>query len=336
MTKTRVRSRFTTNVLGIAAVAVVIGGAGLGVTSASAAIALPTTTTVVSSLNPSVVGDAVTFTASVTKSVGIPLGTVQFMDGATLLNTVSLVNGTAQYATSALTAGTHDITAQYVPDALDLTSLLSVSSVLTQIVNTATGGGGGGGGGGVCLPGQTTPTPTISAPARVVGPHAVTVHGTAAANDPVDLYQKTAGSTTVSKVGSTVAGATGTYSFSRNIARNTSFAVQDRGACGPATSSTATTKVALAVTETLSSPKKGRLRMRAATAPRAANQLARFYRVKKGGARVLLAKVATGAKGVAHKTISARSGKRYRVLVTVSAPAGNLPGQSKAQAVTIR
>ena len=335
---TQRRTFVLSKILGLATVATVAGASFVGLTPAAAAVALPTTTSVTSSLNPSVVGDPVTFTATVVKSVGVPLGTVQFMDAGSLLSTVSLVSGSAQYTTSSLTAGTHDITAKYVPDPLDLTSLLSLSSTLTQVVNTATGGGGGGGGGGlpVCLPGQTTPTPTISAPARVVGPQAVTVHGTAAPNDPVDLFQQTAGSSAIAKVGSTTASATGAYSFSRNVSKQATFVARDKGVCGSVNSAKAVTKVAIAVTETVSSPKKGRLRLRATTAPRVANQLARFYRVKKGGTRVLLAKVATGAKGVAHKTIDARSGKRYRVLVTVSAPPGNLAGTSKAQAVTVR
>ena len=76
--------------------------------------------------------------------------------------------------------------------------------------------------------------------------------------------------------------------------------------------------------------------MTATTLPRAANQLARFYRVKSNGARVLLAKVATGARGIARARISAPSHKRYRVIVKVSAPPGNLPGKSKIGAIRIR
>jgi hypothetical protein len=308
----------------------------LGATTASAAVVpLPTTTTVLSSLNPSVVGDVVTFTATVTKSVGTPVGTVQFLDAGSLLSTLPLAGGTTQLVTSALPVGSQAITAAFVPDPLDLTSLPSVSPILTQVVTTATGGGGGGGG-GICLPGQKTPTPTISAPARVVGPHAVTVHGTAAANDPVDLYQRVAGAPAASKVGSTVASASGTYSFTRNISRQTAFAVLDSGACGPATSASAVTKVVLAVALTVTSPKKGKLRMHALTAPRVANQLARFYRVKKDGTRTLLAKVATGPKGGAQKTVKAPSGKVYRVIAKVSAPTGNLPGHSKAAAQRVR
>jgi len=163
----------------------------------------------------------------------------------------------------------------------------------------------------------------------------VTVKGTAGANDKVDLYQKATGSP-AAKVGSTVASASGTYSFTRNIAKQTTFAVQASGACGPATSTTAVTKVALGVALTLTSPKKGKLRMRALTSPRVANQLARFYRVKKDGTRTLLAKVATGANGAAHKSVKAKSGKHYRVIAKVSAPTGNLAGVSHARGIRVK
>lgn len=327
------RARLTVT-LGIAVCAAMVS---VGATSASALVPPTTTTIVNSSANPSVVGQAVTFTATVTKSLGgTPAGTVQFLDAGALLNTLPLVGGAAQIVTSSLTQGSHGITAVFVPaNPLDLTTPPSVSAVLTQVVNTATGGGGGGG--GICIPGVTppTPVPTISAPARVVGPHAVSVHGTALANDPVDLLVKPAGASTGSKVASVIASASGTYSFARNVSKQTAFSVQDRGACGTKTSATVLTKVALAVGLIAKSPKKGKLRLSATTAPKAPNQLVRFYRVK-SGKRVLLAKVATSAKGTAHKTIAARSGKRYRVIATVHAPSGNLPGQSKRVAVRVK
>jgi len=328
--------------VGLTATAALLGSVAIGTTSASALGPAPTTTTLTSSLNPSMVGDAVTLTATVTRSGGTPEGSVAFLDNVVPLGTVTLVGGVAAVTTSTLTAGTHVITATYTPSTADLLNSLPSTSLspLTQVVDTTTGGGGlpGGGGGlpGICLPGQVTPTPTISAPARVVGPQVVTVQGTAAPNDPVDLWQLTAGTTSWAKAGSAVAGATGSYSFSRNIAKNTTFVARDTGVCGPANSAKTVTKVALAVTERLSSPKKGRLRLRAVTAPRVANQLAKFFRLKKDGTRVRLAKVATNAKGVAHKTIKARSGKHYRVYCKVSAPTGNVAGTSKPVKITVR
>ncbi len=69
----------------------------------------------IASLNPSSVGQAVTFTATVS---GLsPTGTVTFNDGATTLGTGPLSSGQATLTTSALTSGTHAITAVYGGDA---------------------------------------------------------------------------------------------------------------------------------------------------------------------------------------------------------------------------
>ncbi len=89
-----------------------------------------TTTAVISSLNPSIVGDSVTFTATVTPSV---TGTVQFFDGAGSLGTGTL-NGSSQttLATAALSAGDHSITGVYSGNAAYNTS---TSPTLTQTVN---------------------------------------------------------------------------------------------------------------------------------------------------------------------------------------------------------
>jgi large repetitive protein len=76
--------------------------------------AAPTSTALASSANPSVFGEAVTFTATVTSSGGTPTGTVQFqVDGAGLGDPVALVGGQAQATTSTLAGGTRLITAIY-------------------------------------------------------------------------------------------------------------------------------------------------------------------------------------------------------------------------------
>ncbi len=96
-----------------------------------------TTTTVVSSANPSVFGQAVTFTATVAvvaPGAGSPSGTVTFLDGATTLGTGTLSGGIATFTTSALAVGSHSITASYGGD----TNFNgSTSAVLTQTVNKA-------------------------------------------------------------------------------------------------------------------------------------------------------------------------------------------------------
>jgi hypothetical protein len=92
-----------------------------------------TTTAVISSLNPSVVGQSVTFTATVTGSS--PTGTVQFKDGTSNLGApVTLSGGSAALTTAALTQGTHSITAVFSGDANNATS---TSFAVVQIVNAS-------------------------------------------------------------------------------------------------------------------------------------------------------------------------------------------------------
>jgi hypothetical protein len=88
-------------------------------------------TALVSSLNPSLVGQSVTFTATVTGAS--PTGTIQFKDGAgNLGGPVAIAGAVATLTTSALTQGTHPITAVYSGDANNLTS---TSPVVQQVVN---------------------------------------------------------------------------------------------------------------------------------------------------------------------------------------------------------
>ena len=97
----------------------------------------PTTTTLVSSLNPSVYGQPVTFTATVTSTAGAPPdGTVTFSNGATTLCTnTPLTGGSAQCPASVFPAGTYpSIAATYSGDA---TFGPSASASLSQTVNQA-------------------------------------------------------------------------------------------------------------------------------------------------------------------------------------------------------
>jgi uncharacterized repeat protein (TIGR01451 family) len=93
--------------------------------------ATTTSTTLSSSVNPSSVGQAVTFTATVTGASGTPTGTVTFFDGGTAIGTATLAAGAASFTTSLLTLGAHNITANYGGSA---GSAASTSSALTQIV----------------------------------------------------------------------------------------------------------------------------------------------------------------------------------------------------------
>jgi hypothetical protein len=96
-----------------------------------------TKTTLTSSVNPSALGQNVTFTATVAISGAggavTPDGTVTFMDGTTVLGTVALSGGTATYATSTLTLGVHPITAVYSGDT-SIEVLGSTSAILNQDV----------------------------------------------------------------------------------------------------------------------------------------------------------------------------------------------------------
>jgi hypothetical protein len=84
------------------------------------AFGTPTTTLVTSSPDPSGYGQAVSFTASVTPTVGggTPTGTVDFTDGSTDLTPggVTMSGGTATFSTFTLSLGSHTITAHYSGD----------------------------------------------------------------------------------------------------------------------------------------------------------------------------------------------------------------------------
>ncbi len=89
-----------------------------------------------SSANPSLVGQSVTFTATVTAPDGggvAPDGTVSFLDGNNTLFTGQLVGGVLTYTTSTLTNGLHPITAVYSGD-VNKEILGETSTVLDQDV----------------------------------------------------------------------------------------------------------------------------------------------------------------------------------------------------------
>jgi hypothetical protein len=94
-----------------------------------------TTTTLTSSLNPSVHNRPVTFTATVVANApgtATPTGTVSFKDGNRTLGSGSLTNGRASLTISNLSKGAHSITAAFGGTAGLLTS---TSSALSQNVN---------------------------------------------------------------------------------------------------------------------------------------------------------------------------------------------------------
>ncbi len=106
-------------------------------------LATPTSVTLTSSANPSTFGQSVSLLATVNTAGGhTPTGNVEFFDGTTLLGTFALggsglstsalAPNQAELSTSALSQGTHSITAVYSGDSLDQPNS---SSPLAQVVN---------------------------------------------------------------------------------------------------------------------------------------------------------------------------------------------------------
>src|SRR3989442_15140045 len=77
-------------------------------------------TTLFRSVNPSVFGQSTTFTATVaavSPGAGTPTGTVNFLDGATVIGSGTLsatAPFTATFSTGTLSVATHSITAKYI------------------------------------------------------------------------------------------------------------------------------------------------------------------------------------------------------------------------------
>jgi hypothetical protein len=135
-------ANFTSSALtvGTHSITTVYGGDGNFTGSTSAALSqvvtkASTTTLLISSINPSVSGKSVTFTATVSSPGGTPTGKVQFFNGTTSLSTVTLSGGVGKYTTSTLPFGTNVITAAYEGDA---NNNPSTSAPVDQVVLIAT------------------------------------------------------------------------------------------------------------------------------------------------------------------------------------------------------
>jgi len=129
----------TTSTLGVGtnSITAVYGGSANYSGSASSALgqvvtAATSAVTLTSSLNPSTLGQSVSFTASVAPQFsGTPSGEVAFKNGSSLLGSVNLTGGVASLTTSSLSSGTLTITASYLPSA----GFSASSGTLTQTVN---------------------------------------------------------------------------------------------------------------------------------------------------------------------------------------------------------
>jgi hypothetical protein len=172
-----------------------------------------TTTVVTSNANPSVFGQPVTLTATVTANppgAGTPTGNAQFFDGATPIGTGSLVGATFSITISSFTVGTHPITASYGGDT---NFLASTSAVLNQVVNkapttttlTANPPGSVGFGHPVTFTAQVAPAPpSTNPPALPTGQVAFSVDGTPVQTVPLDASQRASVTTSALSPGSHV------------------------------------------------------------------------------------------------------------------------------------
>src|SRR6266851_1301612 len=112
--------------------AVYPGDANYNTSSSSSVSVTVASILLASSPNPSTYGQSVTFTATVPSG---ETGSVTFKDGATTLGVGTLSGTTTSFTTSALAAGSHDITAVYSGDG---SHSAATSPIVTQVVNKAT------------------------------------------------------------------------------------------------------------------------------------------------------------------------------------------------------
>lgn len=124
------------------------------------------TVTLSSSINPSTLGQAVTFTTAVSASSGTPTGTINLVIDGTQVSSTTLVNGQTTYSTSSLSAGTHTLTAEYSGDAQF--SPATSNTLIQTVQGTAT---------------ETTLT-SSSNPSDVGQSVTFTAHVTSSAGDP--------------------------------------------------------------------------------------------------------------------------------------------------------
>jgi hypothetical protein len=98
-----------------------------------------TTTAVISWADPSVFGQSVTYTATVSATApgsGTPAGSVTFLNGSTTLGTVALSGGSASYSTAKLATGSDTITVTYNGSASFAGSSTSLIQTVDQDATT--------------------------------------------------------------------------------------------------------------------------------------------------------------------------------------------------------
>ncbi|HEY6196178.1 MAG TPA: Ig-like domain repeat protein [Candidatus Eisenbacteria bacterium] len=178
------------------------------VTTSGSATSLATTP------NPSVAGQSVALTASVTPSG--TTGSVQFFDGVTSLGSASLSGGTASLNTSALAVGTHSLTAVYSGDAGHTGS---TSAAVSQVVNQAA----------TTTAVSNTPNPSVAGQSvAITATVAVTAPGSGTATGSVQFFDGASPLGTVSLAAgsatlNTSSLAVGSHSLTAVYAGSTSF-----------------------------------------------------------------------------------------------------------------
>lgn len=143
----------------------------------NAGIKSATSTTISSSLNPSIQGQPITFTATVTSSGGTPPNgeTVTFYTGINVLGTAPMTGGIASLTTSSVGSGIHTISAAYLGDAsfagstspgleqaVDTKSQSSTTTALTSSLNPSVYGQKVTWTATVTTTGSTTPTGNVT------------------------------------------------------------------------------------------------------------------------------------------------------------------------------
>jgi uncharacterized protein (TIGR03437 family) len=117
-----------------------VGHGGESSPSNEASATIPTTSLLTSSINPSTVGQVVTFSISLPGATAGLSGEVQFFDGNVLLGSAPVIGGQARFSTSTLTAGSHTIVAQYGGSVVGTRGqvVIGMSSTTTISTNPAT------------------------------------------------------------------------------------------------------------------------------------------------------------------------------------------------------
>ncbi len=200
-----------------------------------------TTTALGSSPNPSVFGQSVTFTATVSVNspgAGTPTGTVTFKDNGVNIGTCAaqtVSSGTATCTISSLSVGSHPITAVYNGDTNFSAS--AVSNTITQVVNKAAT---------TATINSNTPNPsivntavTVTYSVAVTSPGAGTPTGTITISDGVNSCMGTvaAGSCMITLTTTGARTLTATYNSDANFNASTSTGVSQTVTLAPTAAS---------------------------------------------------------------------------------------------------